>query len=189
MIAAMNAERYHVFETAMGHCALAWSDNGVTRTRLPDPDFETAERGLLRRVPDAVRGKPDATMADLVTRMTRYFSGEREDFSTVTLDLGPQDELFTRIYAAAQRIGWGCTTTYGTLAKTLGDDWQIAREVGQAMAKNKVPLIIPCHRVLAAGGKLGGFSAPGGANTKARMLALESVAVGAGASRQGMLEL
>jgi O-6-methylguanine DNA methyltransferase len=81
--------------------------------------------------------------------------------------------FFNQIYAAARRVGWGNTTTYGTLAKQVGAGPEVARNVGQAMAKNPVPLIIPCHRVLAAGGKLGGFSAPGGSATKERMLALE----------------
>jgi methylated-DNA-[protein]-cysteine S-methyltransferase len=93
------------------------------------------------------------------------------------LDLDDQDAFFQRIYAAARQIGWGQTTTYGTLAKQLGVGPEAARDVGQAMASNPVPLIIPCHRVLAAGGKLGGFSAPGGSSTKARMLALEGVLV------------
>ena len=87
-------------------------------------------------------------------------------------------ELFDKIYTAARRLGWGETTTYGALAKQFGADWEIARDVGQAMAKNPIPLIIPCHRVLAAGGKIGGFSAPGGAATKAKMLEMEGVRLG-----------
>ncbi|WP_037170968.1 MGMT family protein, partial [Rhizobium sp. Pop5] len=82
------------------------------------------------------------------------------------------------IYAAARRVGWGHTTTYGALAKELGVGPEAARDVGQAMAKNPVALIIPCHRVLAAGGKIGGFSAPGGSSSKARMLELEGVQLG-----------
>ena len=91
--------------------------------------------------------------------------------------LGEQDPLFQRIYAAARLVGWGRTTTYGALAKELGAGPEAARDVGQAMANNPVALIIPCHRVLAAGGKVGGFSAPGGSAAKIRMLALEGVHV------------
>ena len=94
--------------------------------------------------------------------------------------------MFEKIYAAARRLGWGETTTYGALAKQFGDDWEIARDVGQAMAKNPVPLIIPCHRVLAAGGKVGGFSAPGGAATKTKMLAMEGVDLGAKPAQQSL---
>ncbi len=114
-------------------------------------------------------------MADVVAGVTRYFDGEATDFSGVALDLGAQDPFFEQVYAAARRVGWGHTTTYGALRKALGAGPEAARDVGQAMAKNPVPLIIPCHRVLAAGGKIGGFSAPGGAESKRRMLELEGV--------------
>ena len=107
--------------------------------------------------------------------MTRYFEGEETDFSGFKLDLCGQDPFFEQIYAAARRVGWGRTMTYGTLAKELGAGPEAARDVGQAMAKNPVALIIPCHRVLAAGGKVGGFSAPGGSGAKIRMLALEGI--------------
>ena len=86
-------------------------------------------------------------------------------------------QIFPGSYAAARQVGWGRTTTYGALAKELGAGPEAARDVGQAMANNPVALIIPCHRVLAAGGKVGGFSAPGGTATKIRMLALEGVHV------------
>jgi methylated-DNA-[protein]-cysteine S-methyltransferase len=81
----------------------------------------------------------------------------------------------TSDYQTARQVGWGRTTTYGALAKELGAGPEAARDVGQAMARNPVALIIPCHRVLAAGGKIGGFSAPGGSGAKIRMLALEGV--------------
>ena len=110
--------------------------------------------------------------------MKQYFQGVEVDFSDIRLDLEGQDEFFKEIYAAARRVGWGRTTTYGALAKELGVGPLAARDIGQAMAKNPVALIIPCHRVLAAGGKVGGFSAPGGSASKVRMLALEGVRVG-----------
>src|SRR5207253_10705786 len=105
------------------------------------------------------------------------------------LDLSGQDEFFRRIYAVTRKVGWGKTTTYGALAKELGAGPEAARDVGQAMARNPVPLIIPCHRVLAAGGKVGGFSAPGGAATKIRMLELEGVHVAPLQSAQQSLGL
>jgi methylated-DNA-[protein]-cysteine S-methyltransferase len=114
---------------------------------------------------------------DVVAAAQRYFDGERTDFSDVKLDLDGQDTFFRQIYAAARQVEWGDTTTYGTLAKELGAGPETARDVGQAMASNPVPLIIPCHRVLAAGGKIGGFSAPGGEVAKRRMLELEGVRV------------
>jgi methylated-DNA-[protein]-cysteine S-methyltransferase len=166
------AQHYLVFETARGFCAIAWSDSGVTRFCLPERSGESAERRLLRRLPDAKPGTPPSALTEAVAAAKRYFEGENADFSQVPLDLGEQDANHAKIYAAARRIGWGETTTYGALAKGLGDGWELARDVGQAMANNPVPLIIPCHRVLAAGGKIGGFSAPGGSETKIRMLEL-----------------
>jgi methylated-DNA-[protein]-cysteine S-methyltransferase len=129
-------------------------------------------------MPDATPGTPPPAVAETVAAARRYFEGEKVDFSHVPLDLVAQDATCEKIYAAARRLGWGETTTYGALAKNLGDNWELARDVGQAMANNPVPLIIPCHRVLAAGGKIGGFSAPGGAETKAWMLELEGVTLG-----------
>jgi methylated-DNA-[protein]-cysteine S-methyltransferase len=180
-------QQFHVFETASGFCGIAWNDAGITRFRLADKTADAAARGLLRRLPDAEPGPPPPEIENVITAAKRYFAGEKIDFSDAVLDLGEQDELFTRIYDAARRVGYGETTTYGTLAKQLGGDWEMAREVGQAMAKNPVPLIIPCHRVLAAGGKVGGFSAPGGAESKKRMLELEGVHLGAKESAQKSL--
>jgi methylated-DNA-[protein]-cysteine S-methyltransferase len=167
---------YVVFETKLGFAGIIWSDAGVTRFQLPSASADATTRNLLRRSPDAKAAVPPAPIAEIVDAVKRYFAGERIDFSGVTLDLAGEGDLFRVIYAAARRIGYGETTTYGGLAKAIGrTDWEAARDVGQAMAKNPVALIIPCHRVLAAGGKIGGFSAPGGAETKAKMLALEGV--------------
>ena len=172
------ARRYHVFETAMGFCAIAWSDAGIVRFQLPAKSAEAAERLIRRRAFGAEPGAPPEDVAPVVAAAKRYFDGEETDFSHVRLDLGGEDAFFTRIYAALRRVGWGRTTTYGALAKEVGAGREAARDVGEAMAKNPAPLIIPCHRVLAAGGKIGGFSAPGGSTTKMRMLELEGVRVG-----------
>lgn len=170
---------YAIFDTALGFAGLTWNDAGVTRFQLPSATEDATTRNLLRRAPDAEPAAPPPHIARTVDAATRYFAGENIDFSDVTLDLAGQDDLFRTIYTAARRIGYGETTTYGGLAKAIGrSDWEAARDVGQAMAKNPVALIIPCHRVLAAGNKIGGFSAPGGAETKAKMLALEGVQLG-----------
>jgi len=167
------AQRYFVFETAAGFCGIAWSDAGITRFMLPSSTAEATETNLRRRVGNAQPGTPPAHVMAAVEAAKRYFAGEQIDFSELQLDLSGENIFFKKIYAAARRVGWGHTTTYGTLAKEVGAGPEAARDVGQAMAKNPVPLIIPCHRVLAAGGKLGGFSAPGGSTTKQRMLELE----------------
>jgi len=169
--------QYLIIETAAGFCGIAWNGAAISRFRLPSRTAVATERDMLRRLPDSVAGTPPPEVAETVAAARRYFDGERIDFSGVQLDLDGQDELFRRIYAATRRVGWGETTTYGTLAKELGAGPEVARDVGQAMARNPVPLIIPCHRVLAAGGKVGGFSAPGGSVAKAHMLQLEGVRV------------
>ena len=166
---------YLVFEVTGGFCGIAWSDAGVARFVLPAGSAQSAERSLLRRLPGALPDEPPAGVSEAVATVKQYFQGREVDFSDLPLDLEGADELFRQIYAATRRVGWGQTTTYGALAKALGAGPEVARDVGQAMARNPVPLIIPCHRVLAAGGKVGGFSAPGGAATKIRMLELEGV--------------
>ena len=169
--------QYLIFETAGGFCGIAWNDVGITRFQLPTRSADATERMLQRRAPGAEPGAPTPEVAEAVAAATRYFAGEETDFSGFNLDLGDQDAFFREIYAAARRVGWGRTTTYGALAKELGAGPEAARDVGQAMAMNPVALIIPCHRVLAAGGKVGGFSAPGGSATKIRMLELEGVRI------------
>jgi methylated-DNA-[protein]-cysteine S-methyltransferase len=174
----MSSLHYLIFETTNGFCGIAWSDAGIKRFQLPAKTAEAAERMMRRRTPDAEPGVPTPMAREAVAAVKRYFEGNEVDFAQLELDLNGQDEFFKRVYAAARRIKWGQTTTYGTLARELGGGPETARDVGQAMASNPIPLIIPCHRVLAAGGKVGGFSAPGGAATKIRMLGLEGVQVG-----------
>ena len=169
------AHHYLIFGTVGGFCGIAWNDVGITRFQLPTRTADADERALLRRAPGARRGTPLSEVAKATAAVKSYFEGEETDFTCFTLDLGEQDPFFERIYEAARRVGWGHTTTYGALAKDLGAGPEATRDVGQAMAKNPVALIIPCHRVLAAGGKIGGFSAPGGSTAKRRMLALEGV--------------
>jgi methylated-DNA-[protein]-cysteine S-methyltransferase len=172
------AQHYYVFETTMGFCGIAWGDAGVSRFQLPAKTAEAAERLMRRRAFGAEPGAPPESIAAVIEAAKRYFAGEEMDFSQVQVDLAGQDAFFAQIYGALRQVGWGRTTTYGALAKEVGASREAARDVGEAMAKNPAPLIIPCHRVLAAGGKLGGFSAPGGSTTKARMLELEGVHVG-----------
>ncbi|MBV1688838.1 methylated-DNA--[protein]-cysteine S-methyltransferase [Novosphingobium sp. G106] len=167
---------HHVFETAAGFAAIGWNASGICSFRLPAASSASAERALLKRFPGSTRTAPPAEIAAIVALACRYFAGEQVDFSAAPVDIGEQEPFFARVYAHVRGIGWGETTTYGTVAKALGEGPEAARAVGQAMANNPVPLIVPCHRVLAAGGKIGGFSAPGGSNSKAHMLELEGVA-------------
>ncbi len=165
---------YHVFETTLGFAAIAWNDAGVTRFNLPGPkDTATSRLG------GATPAEPPPNIAAIIALAQRYFAGERIDFDAIGLDLSSVDPFRRSIYDALRKVAFGETVTYGELAKRVGANQpQAAQDVGVAMARNPVPLIIPCHRVLAAGGKLGGFSAPGRTETKQKMLALEGVYIG-----------
>lgn len=169
--------RYQLFETAAGIAAIGWTNTGISSFRLPAPSAGETERAVLRRLPDAMRAEPPAEMRAVINDTVRYFDGERIEFFDIPIDPGQQTPFFAQVYAFVRKLGWGETTTYGAVARALNAGPEHARAVGQAMATNPIPLIIPCHRVLAAGGKIGGFSAPGGSTSKARMLELEGVAV------------
>lgn len=171
-----NIQCYTLFETRNGVCAISWGEDGISGFRLPGERAQETLHAIRRRLPAGVEAVAPPEIGQVIDRVLRYFSGEAPDFSDLRLDLSAQTEGFRQIYAATRRVGWGKTTTYGTLARDLGLGPVGAREIGQAMAKNPIPLIIPCHRVLAAGGKLGGFSAPGGTLSKQRMLELEGFA-------------
>lgn len=167
-----------VFETALGFVGIAWSGAGLTRLCLFQRDRAAVERRL-ERFGAAARAEGDAPawVADLIGDVKAYAEGEEIDFSGVPVDLSGSDDFNLAIYDAARKLRFGETTTYGELAKRAGRAG-LPRETGQALGANPVPLVIPCHRILAAGGKIGGFSAPGGSTTKEKMLALEGVRVG-----------
>ncbi len=170
--------RYHLFDSAIGICGIGWNEHAVVRFQLPDTEGCDTEGKLKRRSPDARRsdGELPTFVQNAVTELRRYFAGEKPDFSLIPVDVGHVGEFRRRIYDELRGIGFGETVTYGDLAKRIGEAGpEAARGVGQAMGSNPVPVIIPCHRVLAAGNKIGGFSAPGGTATKEKLLALEGV--------------
>ncbi len=169
-----------IVDTRLGFAGIAWSEAGLTRLCLFQSDRAAVERRLdrlgfagRRTMESALPGWVDRLVADIKA----YAEGETVDFSWVPVDLAGTDEFSRAIYDAARRLAFGETTTYGELARRAGHAG-LPRETGQALGANPVPLVIPCHRILAAGGKIGGFSAPGGSTAKERMLALEGVRVG-----------
>ncbi len=166
-------ERYCLFETGLGTCGIAWSEAGVVRLQLPE---RTRERtaGRIRQVDREKVDVPPRAIGELIGQLVAYFAGQQVDLSGVAVDLSRVPAFHRSIYCALRKVGWGETATYGELARRAGAPGA-ARAVGQAMGRNPVPIIIPCHRVLAAGGRIGGFSAYGGALTKERLLALEGV--------------
>ena len=165
--------RYALVETDSGTFGIAWTDKGLARVALPGRDRVGTELWISRD--PAEPGFPDGVIADLPERIKRYAQGAQEDFTDVSLDLGDIPDFNRQAYAELLKIGYGETTTYGAIARTLGDV-AMSRAVGQAMGANPIPLVIPCHRVLGADGKTGGFSSPGGVTAKMRMLALEHAA-------------
>jgi len=172
-------QHYCLFDTAMGACGVAWSDRGVTRLQLPEGSRSATEHRLAGRGANSSAAEPPAAVRAAIRLLERYFAGEQVDLSGVALDLRGASPFHRKIYATARALAWGTTATYGELAQQAGAR-DGARAVGQAMGKNPVPIIIPCHRVLAAGGKIGGFSAHGGTTTKQRLLKLEGVHLGRG---------
>jgi methylated-DNA-[protein]-cysteine S-methyltransferase len=173
-----------ILSTDLGHVGLAWSGDGLTRLSLP----ESNRAAILRRLGSTGETPLPDWLLPAAHAIGRYAAGEREDFADVAVDLSAVDDPFRRaIYAAARRLCYGETTTYGELAALAGFPG-MARETGAALGTNPVPLIVPCHRILAAGGKIGGFSAPGGSATKLRLLALEGVRIGPAPSAQAAFQ-
>jgi methylated-DNA-[protein]-cysteine S-methyltransferase len=168
------ASFYSVFDTAMGPCGLAWNADGLTRFQLPERDLAATEKRLMERT-GAARAEtlPDWIEAT-IEAVRRYAQGEAADFASVPLDMSRLSDFHRRIYKALSAVPWGQTTTYGDLARTIGEPGA-SRAIGHAMSRNPFPLIVPCHRVLAKGNRIGGFSAHGGAVTKTKMLALEGL--------------
>ncbi len=163
---------YALFPTAVGECALAWSDVGLTGVWLPGAHPGQLRRKLERRFGPAREAHPPATVAAAVDAMTRLLAGTRVDLDDVALDLAAVDDFRRHVYAVARTIAPGHVLSYGEVARRVGGDAS-ARAVGQALGANPFPIVVPCHRVVAAAGALGGFSAPGGVAVKRRLLAIE----------------
>lgn len=173
------AIRFCTFETAIGLCGLAWSETGIVKVALLEGDAAATAAHLRRRWPDAVEAEPDAPTAEAVAAIRALLESGRGDLSAIGLDLAEVEDFDRTVYAMARELRPGETTTYGALAQRLGDP-QLSRAVGQALGANPVPIIVPCHRVVAAGGRLGGFSARGGTRTKQMLLAIERAKATAG---------
>jgi methylated-DNA-[protein]-cysteine S-methyltransferase len=163
---------YSLFDTALGCCGVAWSAHGLRALQLPEADAATTRARLLRRVPGAVEATPQAQEQRAIAGVTALLRGDRVDLSQLPLDLRDIPALHARIYDIVRRIPCGSTLSYGQVAEQLGDR-QLARAVGQAMARNPFAPVVPCHRVLGANGQPGGFSARGGLRTKLQLLTIE----------------
>jgi methylated-DNA-[protein]-cysteine S-methyltransferase len=165
---------YALFDTPLGPCGVAWSPLGLMRLRLPEADRAATETRLRTQAPTARAGDPPPPIARVITSIRHYLDGTPVDFSAVPIDLAGVPPFHRRVYDAARAVGWGQTVSYGELARQAGSPGA-ARAVGQALARNPVAIVIPCHRILAGGRKVGGFTAFGGIVTKTCLLALEGV--------------
>ncbi|OYU85884.1 MAG: cysteine methyltransferase [Bradyrhizobiaceae bacterium PARB1] len=167
---------FALFDTAIGRCGIAWAAGGIVGVQLPLPS-EAQTRGRLKQRYQALsEAIPPAGVQIAIDRMIALMDGKPIDFADIDLDLSESPDFNREVYAIAREIPPGKTMTYGDIAKRLGGV-ELSRNVGQAMGQNPCPIIVPCHRVLAAGGKPGGFSANGGVETKLKMLAIEGAYV------------
>jgi len=168
----MNTRSVAMFETAIGPCGIAWSDAGVTGFQLPERDAAATRRRLSVRFPEAADGVAPSEMQRGIDAIVALMRGECVDLAFIRLDMEGVPEFHRRVYDVARTIPAGATLTYGEVAQRLGDPGA-ARAVGRALGRNPFAVIVPCHRVTAARGKTGGFSAPGGRVTKLTLLAIE----------------
>lgn len=163
---------FALFETALGTAAVIWRGAAIVGLHLPEPDGERTRAGVLRRFDGAVAAEPPGPVASAIGAVQALLRGEAVDLTGVELDLSACPEFNRRVYDIARAIPPGRTLTYGEVAERLGDAL-LARAVGQALGQNPCPIVVPCHRVLAAGGRTGGFSARGGVKAKLKLLEIE----------------
>ncbi len=168
----MASTSYARFDTPIGDCAILWRGERITGTLLPVGITERFTDVVRRRARDAAEAEPPPHVQAVIDAIVALLSGEARDLRDIELDMGGIGAFEGKVYAIARDIPPGETLTYGDIAKQLGDV-ALSRGVGQALGRNPFPIIIPCHRILAAGGKTGGFSAPGGVDTKFRILEIE----------------
>jgi methylated-DNA-[protein]-cysteine S-methyltransferase len=174
----MAHEGLRLFGTPLGDCALTWNALGLTGVWLPEATADATRARVQRRHPAAdEQAELPAMVQATIEGLQALLSGQPDPLDVAVLDLSGTPEFEQLAWAAARTIRPGCTLTYGELAQRLGQPGA-ARAVGRAMARNRFPLVVPCHRVLATGGGAGGFSAPGGTVTKLRLLQIEGARIG-----------
>lgn len=171
----MTESGFAVFDTSIGPCAVGWTEAGIAAVALPEASPARTRARLLRRLPAATESAPGPSVAWVVDAMVALLAGQPSDLSQAVLDLDAVPAFHRRVYEVTRGIPAGSTLTYGQVAARVGMP-SAAQAVGQALGANPCPILVPCHRVLAADGSLGGFSAPGGAETKRRMLIAEGAA-------------
>jgi methylated-DNA-[protein]-cysteine S-methyltransferase len=173
---AMTDQHFALFETAIGICGIEWGPRGINGVQLPMGSREKTLARIRQRHGDVVEAPPPAVVQRAIDGIVELLSGKPNDLSDIALDLDGVPAFNRGVYDIARTIPPGQTVTYGDIAKKLGGV-ELSRDVGQALGRNPCPIVVPCHRVLAAGNKPGGFSANGGVVTKLKMLAIEGAVV------------
>jgi methylated-DNA-[protein]-cysteine S-methyltransferase len=168
---------FAIFETAIGPCGIVWTARGVYAVQLPEASAAATRARLCKRYPAAQESEPPASIVRAIDGIAALLRGEKRDLRDIVIDDGDTPRFNARVYAVARAIPPGETLTYGEVAERLGDK-TLARAVGQALGENPCPIVMPCHRVLAADGRSGGFSAPGGIVTKLKLLTIEGAQPG-----------
>jgi methylated-DNA-[protein]-cysteine S-methyltransferase len=168
---------FTLFDTALGFCAIVWSGRGIAGVQLPEADASATRRRVQQRFPDALESAAPPSVARAIEGIVSLLDGKPADLSDIVIDDSNTPSFNRNVYAVARGIPPGKTMTYGEIAARLGDA-QLARAVGVALGQNPCPIVMPCHRVLAAGGKTGGFSASGGVVTKLKLLSIEGAQPG-----------
>lgn len=178
---------FTLFPTPLGDCGIAWCGDTVIATRLPGRNAADTAGRLAART-GAIYREPPPAIHNAIASITALLEGARTDLSFITCDFTRIDPFAAKVYVATRAIPAGETLSYGAIAVQIGDK-QLAQDVGKALGRNPYPIVVPCHRVIGANGKLTGFSAHGGVATKLRMLAIEGARIGAAAERFGDLPL
>lgn len=168
----MPEQNYTLFETAIGAVGIAWNQRGLIGVQLPHADETKTRIRMRQRFPDAQESKPTPDVQSAIDGIIALLRGEPRDLTDIMIDDSETPEFNAKVYAITRKIPPGKTITYGEIATQLGDKL-LARDVGQALGQNPCPIVMPCHRVVAAGGKSGGFSAVGGVVTKLKLLSIE----------------
>lgn len=169
---------YCLFNTSIGAIGIAWSDVGIVSLQLPEGSEKDTRHRLIHRMArstlaHATEVKPtNPWVKDTIKKIQEHLKGTPQNFEDVPLDLSTTSQFYCRVYQAARTIAPGQIKTYGEIAKQIRAP-RAARAVGQALGKNPIALIVPCHRVVGANNKPGGFSAFGGLSTKEKLLRTE----------------
>ncbi|HEY4142123.1 MAG TPA: methylated-DNA--[protein]-cysteine S-methyltransferase [Pseudolabrys sp.] len=168
---------FAIFDTAIGFCGIVWGARGLTGVQLPKKDEASTRSRVQQRYPSAVEAAPLSQVQDAIDGIRALLKGEPRDLTGIAIDNSRTPDFNAKVYAITRQVPPGKTITYGEIATQLGDKL-LARDVGQALGENPCPLVMPCHRVLAANGKPGGFSAAGGVVTKLKLLSIEGAQPG-----------